>query len=590
MALGILSSKFFEEYSPDLGFFTKWKALYAWNSQILPIYEWDNVLFVGCSTTPPENIASSQKVVFLFCEGEVLKKIWYELEGTLAVVNPHSKPIPAEVNITKKVPDDEETLSLFLERLGQEAESNSTSPKTASSSIPDNIKKEELQGLESHANELTAPTLIEDQALNQAENHLGETQFEKDLSLDMDFFDSEPNKSSKPSDTIVDLLPIKNHLDEKNNSPQETALPLEQNIPVAHNSPLTNKAPVAHSHPRQNHQGKENLAPKQDGPIYQEAVKVPLNSPPMDPMDELLKTHEEASSKDSTSLDSENSILSESLDLDPSQGLNKSEQTHSTKTELPEGLFGDEKTVHLETPGDLQKTGNPSLPPKSSLSKQSSPESLEALELNPPSDFSSDKASDNSSDRSVELKSSQNLTISNLSESNISENQQKNIYTDSKKADSSKVRPKTALRSPPLDSWAESSFREIKLEYQKVMILIRQGDQYRPWRWCEDFTATHPNNISFSVTHPSPFRIVSKTHNSYHGYVVESETAKKFFEQWNQSESPEVLTMAPLIYQGSILGILLALGPKTADTKGCLQLIEDKAAIIAQHLHVLQAA
>ncbi|PIS10000.1 MAG: hypothetical protein COT73_11675 [Bdellovibrio sp. CG10_big_fil_rev_8_21_14_0_10_47_8] len=105
MNLPILSSQFFQMHKPDAGFFSKWRDLTSWSSQLIPIYEWDGILYVGCSRAPLKAPKLSQKlnVVYVLCEQEVLKTIWYEYQGTVTQQNP--SPVAANDDSTLAIQD-----------------------------------------------------------------------------------------------------------------------------------------------------------------------------------------------------------------------------------------------------------------------------------------------------------------------------------------------------------------------------------------------------------------------------------------------------------------------------------------------------
>lgn|GEM_PF-3532746 len=119
-------------------------------------------------------------------------------------------------------------------------------------------------------------------------------------------------------------------------------------------------------------------------------------------------------------------------------------------------------------------------------------------------------------------------------------------------------------------------FTEMAYHYQKSMILLTEKEEARPWKWSETFTAaTSINSISFTT--PNPFRIVSRTQKSYHGYVVPNESNDKFFEEWNEAKTPDHLTVSPILIEEDLVGFLIGFGDKSADNKNSLMLCEKLA-------------
>lgn len=94
----ILSKKFFEQHSPDSGFFSKWRDLAPWSDKCLPIYEWDGVLFIACLYPPADFPKLTSKPVFVLCDPESLKSVWYEYQGTLVGKSAPLKPAPLKMD------------------------------------------------------------------------------------------------------------------------------------------------------------------------------------------------------------------------------------------------------------------------------------------------------------------------------------------------------------------------------------------------------------------------------------------------------------------------------------------------------------
>jgi hypothetical protein len=119
-------------------------------------------------------------------------------------------------------------------------------------------------------------------------------------------------------------------------------------------------------------------------------------------------------------------------------------------------------------------------------------------------------------------------------------------------------------------------FAEMSHHYKKSMILLAENEEARPWKWSEQFRPDGAiNSISFAT--PNPFRIVSRSQKSYHGYVVPNESNDKFFEEWNEAKTPDHLTVAPILIEESLVGFLIGFGDKSADNKNSLMLCEKLA-------------
>lgn len=137
--------------------------------------------------------------------------------------------------------------------------------------------------------------------------------------------------------------------------------------------------------------------------------------------------------------------------------------------------------------------------------------------------------------------------------------------------------------SPSAEFDFEKCFKELNYHFEKSLLLLISETQAKALKWSSKI---HPSpqatDSSYSLKIPSFLRIAAKTGKSYHGYVVESEFAEKFFEDWNESKIPDHLTVAPVEIEGQVVGLLVSLGEKSADTTLALQLAEKVASDVSQ--------
>lgn len=54
MVTPILNRRFFQDHPPSPAIYQKWREFYEWTDQILPVYEWQDVVYVGCLALPKE--------------------------------------------------------------------------------------------------------------------------------------------------------------------------------------------------------------------------------------------------------------------------------------------------------------------------------------------------------------------------------------------------------------------------------------------------------------------------------------------------------------------------------------------------------
>lgn len=138
--------------------------------------------------------------------------------------------------------------------------------------------------------------------------------------------------------------------------------------------------------------------------------------------------------------------------------------------------------------------------------------------------------------------------------------------------------------SGPNNEFIDSIFGEMKTYFKQSMVLLKSGQFIKPWRWNDQFTPPTSGFNNYPLVVPSPFRIVEKTLKPYHGYLVKNDVSDKFFAEWNDSAYPEHLTLAPIIIEDQLVGVLLGAGTKESDNKNALSRTEALSATISKQM------
>lgn len=89
-----LRSDFFLSVPITPQVYKKWHSKFAWSPECLPLYEWDNVLYVGC-LEKPKNFNLSARCVFIYCPVEGLETGWNQWQSLARSAN---KLSPQEIN------------------------------------------------------------------------------------------------------------------------------------------------------------------------------------------------------------------------------------------------------------------------------------------------------------------------------------------------------------------------------------------------------------------------------------------------------------------------------------------------------------
>lgn len=494
MSLPVLSSQFFREHQPDVGFFSKWSALFAWNEAILPIYEWQGVLYVGCLQRPSDFPVSDKTIVFLACEPEALGQLWRDYQ----------------VQEESTFSDEAEPDFAFPSDSISEAESNSESPSLQPMEIP--------EGLNSSL---------------EAEKPADENSFgyeALDLSMGSILV---PEETAAPEvDLSADTIPT---------------IPEEALVSEETQSPLIAEPAQADPFPALDLSASAPVSPQiavnpEDRPAVA-SLDFPLEL--QDTPDANLNVLSASETENSPDSDSESASASASENdlLDLSGGF-QTDATGSIVSPAPPVLtpLSASPLVPAETPDEEvlpAKTASAPAQPKAPIAaseKRASPVHSEVL-------------------------------------------------LGSKTAG---LGPKvTSLEKAPAlqnQAFLDQVFSQMRTQFSKSMILVKSGDYVKPWKWDENFKPTDSTVQQYSLPTPSPFRIVARTHKPYHGPVYTNDLNQKFFTQWNEAQIPEHLTIVPVIVDDKVVGMILGIGERAANTKSTLQLAEKIATGISKNM------
>lgn len=122
----------------------------------------------------------------------------------------------------------------------------------------------------------------------------------------------------------------------------------------------------------------------------------------------------------------------------------------------------------------------------------------------------------------------------------------------------------------------KSILSEMKAHFEKSMIvtLDDQETQLIAFAWDENFQGMKDTSMRFPLKTPSIFNIVVATQKPFHGYISLNEINEKFFEDWNEGRIPDHVTVAPIIVDEKLVGMLVGFAEKSAYNKVSLNLAE----------------
>ena len=109
MGYPVLSDLFFKNHRPNSGFFSKWKDAGPWNQNLIPLYEWQGILYVGVSET--KSLKFEPHWCLVQANSELMKNLWIELNSTPA-------EFTLEDNLSSSGEDSPEPMNLETESDG----------------------------------------------------------------------------------------------------------------------------------------------------------------------------------------------------------------------------------------------------------------------------------------------------------------------------------------------------------------------------------------------------------------------------------------------------------------------------------------
>ncbi len=122
----------------------------------------------------------------------------------------------------------------------------------------------------------------------------------------------------------------------------------------------------------------------------------------------------------------------------------------------------------------------------------------------------------------------------------------------------------------------KTTLSEMKAHFEKSMILTLDDleTQATAFAWDENFKGMKDTSARVPLKTPSIFNIVAATSKPFHGYVSLNEINEKFFEDWNQGRVPDHVTVAPILINDKLVGMLVGFAEKAAYNRTSLSLVE----------------
>ena len=151
--------------------------------------------------------------------------------------------------------------------------------------------------------------------------------------------------------------------------------------------------------------------------------------------------------------------------------------------------------------------------------------------------------------------------------------------------------------SEHLSPEVKEAFAEMEKIFEACMVLKFETStsSLLPWQWndyCQQMRGEQSRDKEkIDIHEKSIFRIVHRSQQPYHGYIVASPMNQQFFNQWNDRRVPEHITVCPILINRKIAyneleGMLLGFNNKHSlrDSENCLLLVQKKAQNLVKSL------
>lgn len=163
------------------------------------------------------------------------------------------------------------------------------------------------------------------------------------------------------------------------------------------------------------------------------------------------------------------------------------------------------------------------------------------------------------------------------SESNISNDTKNDISNEKSQSKSiSQIYLNSAHNKMELEEELKTSFAKAYQNYRNLMILKLEGKYLYPLRWDPSYKNIK-DPYPISLENPSIFRIAIRTKKPFHGPISINEVNHQFLQHWFSDHKPNFITLIPLFFNQTCVGILLGASDEPLDRKDSLHLMENTA-------------
>ena len=148
----------------------------------------------------------------------------------------------------------------------------------------------------------------------------------------------------------------------------------------------------------------------------------------------------------------------------------------------------------------------------------------------------------------------------------------------------------TTTSLPEEEAAFTTAFTEMQMFFDQSMYLKWDGQNFLPHKWNQGWKPVDgAEQKTIQIDVPSLFRIVVRTHHSYHGKIMPTPVHESFFKSWGMVGVPDMATVIPIHVQGALHGILLSVGPESSVEARVLEHAEKVAGRLQMKLDQIAA-
>lgn len=122
--------------------------------------------------------------------------------------------------------------------------------------------------------------------------------------------------------------------------------------------------------------------------------------------------------------------------------------------------------------------------------------------------------------------------------------------------------PKTSAQELSHSNPMNIVLNKILSSHDLAMVLTFKNGSLAPYATSSGWQKEASRSELIDLTHPSVFRIVTSSRNSFFGAISPNNTNEAFFSTWNKGAYPQHLSISPIIISDNMVGAILGAGTK----------------------------